>query len=70
MFLSLGVFVLSNSERSMNTFILVINGFYTNGVYYTDTDSFFIENKPWDKLEKAKLIRKKLKQGKNDYGPN
>ena len=42
------VFILSNSERIMNNFILAIDGFYTNDVYYTDTDSLYIENKHWD----------------------
>ena len=65
--LHLGAFVLSNSKRIMNNFIHAINGFYTNDVYYTDTDSLYIENKHWDKLEKAKLVGKDLLQGKNDY---
>ena len=65
--LHLGVFVLSNSKRIMNNFIHAINGFYTNDVYYTDTDSLYIENKHWDKLEKARLVGKNLLQGKNDY---
>ena len=43
--LHLGAFVLSNSKRIMNNFIHAINGFYTNDVYYTDTDSLYIENK-------------------------
>ena len=43
--LHLGAFVLSNSKRIMNNFIHAINGFYTNDVYYTDTDSLRIENK-------------------------
>ena len=43
--LHLGAFVLSNSKRRMNNFIHAINGFYTNDVYYTDTDSLYIENK-------------------------
>ena len=30
--LHLGVFVLSNSKRSMNNFIHAINGFFTNDV--------------------------------------
>ena len=68
--LHLGAFVLSNSKRIMNNFIHAINGFYTNDVYYTDTDSLYIENKHWDKLEKAGLFGKNLLQGKNDYGPN
>ena len=45
----------------MNKFIHAINGFYTNEVYYTDTDSLYIENKDWDKLDKAGLV------GKNYY---
>ena len=63
----LGAFVLSNSKRNMNNFIHAINGFYTNDVYYTDTDSLFIENKHWDKLDEARLIGKNLPQRKNDY---
>ena len=65
--LHLGAFVLSNSKRIMNNFIHAINGFYTNDVYYTDTDSLYIENKHWDKLQKAELVGKNLLQGKNDY---
>ena len=62
--LHLGAFVLSNSKRIMNNFIRAINGFYSNDVYYTDTDSLYIENKHWDKLEKAGLVGKGLLQGK------
>ena len=65
--LHLGTFVLSNSERNMKSFIHTINGFYTNDVYYPDTDSLYIENKHWEKLDKAGLIGKNLLQGKNDY---
>ena len=65
--LHLGAFALSNSKRIMNNFIHAINGFYTNDVYYTDTDSLYIENKHWDKLDKAGLVGKNLLQGKNDY---
>ena len=57
--LHLGAFVLSNSKRNMNNFKNAIDGFYTNDVYYTDTDSLYIENKPRDKLEKLNLIGKK-----------
>ena len=67
MTLHLGSFVLSNSKRIMNNFIHVIDGFYTNDLYYTDTDSVYIENKHWDKLEKADLVGKNLLQGKNNY---
>ena len=39
----LGAFILSNSKRIMNNFIREINGFYNNSIYYTDTDSLYIE---------------------------
>ena len=65
--LHLGSFVLSNSKRIMNNFIHAINGFITNDLYYEDTDSMYIENKHWDKLDKAGLVGKNLLQGKNDY---
>ena len=65
--LHLGAFVLSNSQRIMNKFKHAIDGFYTNDVYYTDTDSLYIENKHWDKLDQAAFVGKILLQGKNDY---
>ena len=49
--LHVGSFLLSNSERIMNNFIHDISGFFTNDVYYTDTDSLFIENNYWDKSD-------------------
>ena len=51
----------------MNNFIHAINRFYTNDVYYTDTDSLYIGNKHWHKLDKATLVGKILLQAKNDY---
>ena len=65
--LHLGAFVLSNSKRIMNNFIHANNGFYTKDVYYGDTDSLYIENKHWHKLNKAGLVGKNLLQRKNDY---
>ena len=65
--LHLGAFVLSNSKGIMNIFIHAFNGFYTNDVYYTNTDSLYIENKHWEKLEEAGLVGKSLLHGKNDY---
>ena len=65
--LQMGAFVLSNSKRIMNNFIHVSNGLFTNDVYYTDTDSLYIEYIHWDKLDKAGLVGKNLLQGKNDY---
>ena len=43
--LHIGAFVIPNSKRSMNIFIHAINRFFTNHLYYTDTDSLYIENK-------------------------
>ena len=63
----LGDFILSNSKRNMNNFIREINGFHNNSIYYGDTDSFYIEKKYWDVLDKAKLVGKNLCQGKNNY---
>ena len=63
----LGAFILSNSRRIMNKFVKEINGFYNNIVYYTDTDSLYIEKKYWDVLDKANLVGEDLCQGKNDY---
>ena len=68
--LQLAVFILSNSKRNMNSFIHAIDGFYTNDVYYTDTDSLYIESKHWDKLNEAGSVGRNLLQGKNDYGPD
>ena len=51
----------------MNNFIHAINGFFANDVFYTDTDSLYIENKHWDKVDKAGLVGKNLLQGTNDY---
>ena len=65
--LQLAVFVLSNSKRIMNNFIQAINGFYTNDVYYTDTDSLYIESKHCEKKYNAGLLGKDLLQGKKDY---
>ena len=65
--LHLGAFVLSNRKRFMKNFIHAIDGFYSNDVYYNETDGLYIENKHWDKLDKAGLVGKNRLQGKNDY---
>ena len=51
----------------MNIFIREINGFFNNNIYYTDTDSLYIEKKFWDVLDKANSVGENLCQGKNDY---
>ena len=50
----------------MNKFIREKNGFYENNIYYTDTDSLYIEMLYWDVLDKASLVGEELCQGKND----
>ena len=66
--LQLAVFILSNSKRIMNNFIHAVDGFYTNDVYFTDTDLLYNESKHWNKLNKAGLVVKNLLQDKNDNG--
>ena len=65
--LHLGAFVSSNSKRIMNDFMHAIDGFFTNDVYYGDTDSLYIKNNYWDKLNACRLIGKNRLQGKNVY---
>ena len=52
----MGAFVLGNSRRFMKKFIRELKGFYRNNIYYTDTDSLYIEKKYWDVLGKANLV--------------
>ena len=63
----MGAFILSNSKRFSNNFTKEFIGFYTNNVYYTDTDSLYIEKKDLDVLDKAKLIGEELCRSKKDY---
>ena len=65
--LQLGAFVLSNKKRDMNKFKHAVSGFYTNDIYYEDTDSMYIGNKHSDRLDKAGLLENNRSQGKNDY---
>ena len=41
----LGIFILGSSKWVINNFTPEINGFKTNNVYYTDTDSLYMEKK-------------------------
>ena len=59
--------VLSNNKRITNIFIHAIDGFYTNDLYYEDTDGMYFENKHWNKLDKAGINGKNRLKGKNDY---
>ena len=38
----LGPFILSHSRRIMNNFILEIDGFKSNEIYYGDIDSIYV----------------------------
>ena len=62
------VFILSNSKKIMTNFMHTVDGFYSNDIYYTDTDSLYIENKHWDKLKGKNLVGENLFQKINDYG--
>ena len=61
----LRAFVVSNSKRITNKFIHAINGFYTSDVFYTDTDSLYIEKNHWNNMDQVGLVGKRLLQGKN-----
>ena len=65
--LHLGVFVISNTKRSLNNFIHAIDRFYTKVVFYTDTNSLYNENKLWEKIEKTGLVGQNRLHRKNDY---
>ena len=62
----IGSFILRNTKRLMKIFISEIDGFKTINVYYSDTDSLYIEKKPWDIIEKAELVGESLRPGKKD----
>ena len=51
----------------MDNFNREVNSFHNDSIYYTDTDSFYIEKKFWDVLDKAGLLGDNLCQGENDY---
>ena len=63
-----GSFILSNSKRLMNNVFREIDGFYSNNIYYGDTDSGYIHKKHWSTLIKKGFVGKSLGLGKNDYG--
>ena len=60
------LFILSNSQRILNTFIREMNGFYNNSIYYEDTDSLYVEKKHWDVLDKAHLVGEEVCLSKKD----
>ena len=67
MHLHWGIFALSNSRTILDNCINAINGFYTNELFHTDTDSLYNEKKLWNILNKAVLFGKSFLQGMSDY---
>ena len=65
--LHLGAFVLSNSRRILNESFHTVNGFNSNDLYYGHTNSLYIKNERWTRLDRAGLSGKILLHGENDY---
>ena len=63
-----GNFYLSHSKRLMNEVFHVIDGFYSNCIYYGDTDSGYIHKKHLSTLVDKGFVGKSLGLGENDYG--
>ena len=63
-----GSSILSHSKRLMNDVFREIDGFYSNNIYYGDTDSGYIHKKHWSTLVDKGFVGKSLGLGKNDYG--
>ena len=60
--------ILSHSKRLGNNVFHEIHGFYSNNIYYGDTDSGYIHKKHWSTLIEKGFVGKSLGLGKNDYG--
>ena len=52
-----GVFVLSHSKRIMNKIVHEIYAFYSNKVYYQDTESQYINFDLYEKLKETGYVR-------------
>ena len=63
-----GSYILSHSKRLMNNVFREIDGFYSNYIYYGDTDSGYIQKTHWSTLVEKGFVGKSLGLGKNDYG--
>ena len=68
MFCHPGSYILDHSKRLMKNVVTKINGFYSNNIYYADTDSFYIHKEHWPTLVEKGFVGKSLGVGKNDYG--
>ena len=67
--LYLGALIQSISERLLNKFVLASDGFKDDEVFYTDTNSLYIEQKCNEKIWNSKnSVRDKIGRKRNDYG--
>ena len=62
----LGAFILGNNRRIIDKFIREKKRFFKINIFYTDSDSLYIEKKYWDVLNKANLVEE-LCRRKIDY---
>ena len=63
-----GSYILSHGKRSMNDVVRQKGGFYSNSIYYIDTDSLYIHKKHWSDLVDIGFVGKSPGLDKNDYG--
>ncbi|KAG1000531.1 hypothetical protein G6F27_013735 [Rhizopus arrhizus] len=63
----LGAFILSYSKVILNKYIEIVDGFYDHNILYGDTDSIYIRQPLFNRLDKAELVGDQLGQCKNDY---
>ena len=63
-----GNYALSHSKRLMNDVFREMDGFYSNNIYYGDTDSGYMHKKHWSTLVEKGFVGKSLGLCKNDYG--
>ena len=63
-----GTFILSHSKRLLNDVFREIDGFYSNNIYYGDTDSGYLQKKQWSTLVEKGFVGKYLGLGKIHYG--
>ena len=49
---NISAFILTNSKRIKNHFILLRDGIKHNSAYYNDTHSFHIQKNYWDSMKK------------------
>ena len=63
-----GSFILSHSKRLVNEVFHLIDGFYSNCIYYGDTNSGYLHKKHWSTLVDKGFVGKSLGLGKIDYG--